>query len=288
MIEVDDLRYRYPKAAKDTLHGLSFRVEAGEIFGFLGPSGSGKSTAQKLLTGLMSGGRGRISVLGRQPSQRDGSFYERIGVGFERPRLYLKLTARENLEFFRRLYHHRCAEPLELLERAGLGSHADRRVVEFSKGMKMRLGFCRALLPRPKLLFLDEPTAGQDPGNARMLDDWIAELRREHGTTVFLTTHDMHEAARLCDRVAFLVDGRLALVAEPRALTLAHGRRRLRVEWEGEDAQAPAGAAEFDLDGLAANQDFLQCVSEHRIAAVHSLEANLEDVFLAETGRRLR
>jgi fluoroquinolone transport system ATP-binding protein len=285
MIDVHNLRYRYPKTQAETLHGLDFHVDEGEIFGFLGPSGSGKSTTQKILIGLLDGWSGEVTVLGRRPSQSDPEFYEHIGVGFEQPNSYLKLTARENLEFVRELYAGETADPLELLERVGLRERADTRVGEFSKGMKMRLNFCRALLPKPKLLFLDEPTSGQDPGHARTLRELIVELRREHGTTVFLTTHNMSEAAQLCDRVAFIVDGALALIDEPRALTLRHGRRRVAVEWEREGARE---RAEFDLDGLLDDAQFCALLRRQSIAAIHSLEATLEDVFLAETGRALQ
>lgn len=286
MIDVRNLRYRYPKARDETLHGLDFHVDDGEIFGFLGPSGSGKSTTQKILIGLLDGWSGEVTVLGRRPSQSDPEFYEHIGVGFEQPNAYLKLTARENLEFVRELYAGETADPLELLERVGLRERADTRVGEFSKGMKMRLNFCRALLPKPKLLFLDEPTSGQDPGHARALRELIVELRREHGTTVFLTTHNMSEAAQLCDRVAFIVDGALALIDEPRALTLRHGRRRVAVEWEREDAGRER--AEFELDGLLDDAEFCALLRGQSIAAIHSMEATLEDVFLAETGRALQ
>jgi fluoroquinolone transport system ATP-binding protein len=287
MIDVHDLRYRYPKAATETLHGLSFRVGDGEIFGFLGPSGSGKSTTQKILIGLLDGWTGEASVLGRRPSQSDPDFYEHIGVGFEQPNSYLELSARENLEFVRELYSGETAEPLELLDRVGLRERADTRVAEFSKGMKMRLNFCRALLPKPKLLFLDEPTSGQDPGHARLLRELILELRREHGTTVFLTTHNMNEAAQLCDRVAFIVDGQLALIDEPRTLTLRHGRRRVAIEWEREAGDGRE-RAEFDLDRLLDDPEFCALLRGHHIAAIHSQEATLEDVFLAETGRALQ
>jgi fluoroquinolone transport system ATP-binding protein len=234
---------------------------------------------------LLDGWSGQVEVLGRRPSQSDPEFYEHIGVGFEQPNSYLKLTARENLEFVRELYAGETADPLELLDRVGLRERADTRVGEFSKGMKMRLNFCRALLPKPKLLFLDEPTSGQDPGHARLLRELIVELRREQGTTVFLTTHNMSEAAQLCDRVAFIVDGRLALIDEPRALTLRHGRRRVAVEWEREDGR---GRTEFDLDGLLDDPGFLELLRGHPIAAIHSQEATLEDVFLAETGTALQ
>ncbi len=289
MIAVHDLHFRYPGAARETLHGLDFEVRAGEIFGFLGPSGSGKSTTQKLLIGLLRGYQGEIRVLGRRPGEPgpDGSsFYDRVGVGFELPTVYGKLSALENLEFFRGLYPGTTAEPRELLERVGLGAAANQRVSGFSKGMRMRLDFCRALLNRPRLLFLDEPTSGQDPGHARLLKDLVLELRGQ-GTTVFLTTHNMSEAAELCDRVGFIVDGRIALIDEPRALMIRHGQRKVRVEWEV-DASHRADQL-FSLDGLAEDPGFLACLRAHagKLAALHTLEATLEDVFLAETGRRL-
>lgn len=288
MIEVHDLRYRYPGASEPTLRGLDFEVREGEIFGFLGPSGSGKSTTQKLLIGLLRGATGVIDVLGRRPGQPgpDGaSFYERIGVGFELPTVYAKLSARENLEFFRGLYSGSTREPMELLDRVGLAGRADTRVADFSKGMRMRLDFCRALLNRPALLFLDEPTSGQDPGHARLLKDLVLELRGQ-GTTVFLTTHNMSEASELCDRVAFIVDGSIALIDEPRALMIRHGQRRVRVEWE---VGAGRELQEFALDRLADDDEFLASLREHagELAAIHTLEATLEQVFLAETGRRL-
>lgn len=283
MIEVHDLHYTYPGAARPCLHGLDFEVRRAEIFGFLGPSGSGKTTTQRLLIGLLRGATGTLRVLGRRPGTSE--LNERIGVGFELPSVYGKLTARENLEFFRGLYSVPTADPLELLDRVGLAGHADRRVSGFSKGMRMRLDFCRALLNHPDLLFLDEPTSGQDPGHARVLEDIVLE-RREQGTTVFLTTHDMHEAAKLCDRVALIVDGRIALVEAPRTLMLRHGQRRVRVEWREHDELA---AREFALDDLADDREFTACLREHAgsLAAIHSLEATLEQVFLAETGRRL-
>lgn len=283
VIEVHALRYTYPGAKLPSLHGLDFEVRAGEIFGFLGPSGSGKSTTQKLLIGLLRGASGTLRVLGRSPGE--SALYEQIGVGFELPSVYAKLTARENLEFFRSLYAGPTADPLELLERVGLASWADRRVSGFSKGMRMRLDFCRALLAHPRLLFLDEPTSGQDPGHARVLEQIVLE-QRERGTSVFLTTHDMSEAAKLCDRVALIVEGRIALIDTPRALMLRHGQRRVRVEWREHDELR---SREFALDQVADDAEFHACLREHQatLAAIHSLEATLEQVFLAETGSRL-
>ncbi|MGD2115033.1 MAG: ABC transporter ATP-binding protein [Acidobacteriota bacterium] len=234
MIRVESLRYTYPSAASPAVDGLSFEVREGEVFGFLGPSGAGKSTTQNILIGLIDGWRGTVQVLGRPLREWDVGYYREIGVSFEMPTHFLKLTVRENLELFRTL-HGRRAEPVEAaLRRVDLLDALDVRVGRLSKGMQHRLTFARSLLHRPRLWFLDEPTAGLDPVNARRIVE-IVEDRRAQGVTTFLTTHDMWVADRLCDRVAFIplsawqwgyavgVSGLFVLAA------YAFARRRLRV-----------------------------------------------------------
>jgi fluoroquinolone transport system ATP-binding protein len=283
MIEVRDLAFGYAGGARPAVAGITFSVPAGEIFGFLGPSGAGKSTTQKILVGLLRGYQGSVSVLGRDLRENGPDFYERIGVGFEAPTLYLKLTARENLEAFRALYSGATDDPAALLEQVGLAQDANLRVSAFSKGMKVRLGFARALLPRPELLFLDEPTTGLDPGNARRVKDLI-RARRDAGTTVFLTTHDMSVADELCDRVAFIVEGAIRCIDAPRSLKLRHGRRRLRVEVTSDGG---VERFEFDLDGLGENAGFLRLLRERKLETLHTLETSLEQVFIELTGRTL-
>jgi fluoroquinolone transport system ATP-binding protein len=283
VIEVAGLRFAYPGSNEDALRGLSFTVDAREIFGFLGPSGAGKSTTQKILTGVLRGYRGTVRVFGRFLPELGRDYYERIGVSFEFPSLYGKLTGTENLEFFRRLYRRPMENPELLLARVGLSDAAHRRASGYSKGMKMRLGVCRALVNRPSLLFLDEPTTGQDPGHARLIKDLILE-RRAEGATVFLTTHDMTVAAELCDRVAFIVGGEIVLVDAPRALMISHGRRTVRVEYRDDGA---VRAAEFDLDGIGTNAEFLTLIRQRPVDRIYTLDATLEDVFLRVTGARL-
>lgn len=287
-IEACGLRYSYPRARAETLRGLDFSVREGEIYGFLGPSGSGKSTTQRLLIGSLRGYRGGLRVFGGEVEKLGADYRERIGVVFEVPNLYGKLSALENLEFFAGLYAGPTLDPFALLERVGLGSHADQRTATFSKGMKMRLNFCRALLHRPRLLFLDEPTSGQDPTHAKLLRDWIRELRSE-GATIFLTTHNMHEAEELCDRVAFIAGGELAASGRPRELMLAGGERLVRVEIAGsrEDGRA-AEVREFPLSGLGNDEVFLELLNAGKVASIHSQESSLEDVFVQSTGRALR
>ncbi len=283
LIEVRGLRYAYPGAADEALRGLDFEVGAGEIFGFLGPSGAGKSTTQSVLTGLLHGWTGEVRVFGAPPAAHGRGFYDRIGVSFEVPNVYARLTGRENLEFFASLHGRRATAPERLLTLVGLGAAADRRVAAYSRGMRMRLNFCRALLHDPELLFLDEPTGGQDPENARRIKE-IVRARRAAGATVLLTTHDMTLATELCDRVAFIVDGRIAALDTPRAFMVAHGKRTLRVAYRRGGVLA---TAEFELDGLAENAAFLALIREERLETMHTLDATLEDVFVAVTGRRL-
>lgn len=206
MISVSNVSFAYAGGDRRAVEGISFEVERGEIFGFLGPSGAGKSTTQKILIGLLKGYEGEIAVMDRDLASWGPDYYERIGVSFELPNHYQKLTARENLDFFRSLYAGGTEEPRELLAMVGLQDDADTRVSRFSKGMQMRLTFARALLNRPELVFLDEPTAGLDPVNARRMKDIILDLRNK-GRTIFLTTHDMTVADQLCDRVAFIWTG---------------------------------------------------------------------------------
>lgn len=285
MIEVQGLTFRYPGSAEPAVRDLSFEVARGEVFGFLGPSGAGKSTTQNILIGLLKGFDGHVEVMGRSLSGWGPDYFERVGVSFEAPNHFTKLTARENLEFFASLYRGNAESPDRLLEMVALDDAADVRVGRFSKGMKHRLNFARSLLNRPDLWFLDEPTAGLDPINARRVRDIVRERQRA-GITTFLTTHDMAVADDLCDRVGFIVDGRVETIDTPRSLKLAHGTRALRVEYRVSDGDTRSG--DFPLDGLATNEDFQRVLREHSIETMHSQETTLEQVFVDVTGRQLR
>ncbi|WP_374158045.1 ABC transporter ATP-binding protein [Mycobacterium sp. G7A2] len=284
VIAVSELTYTYPKTSEPAVRGMDFTVAPGEIFGFLGPSGAGKSTTQKLLIGLLRGHGGRMLVWGRDPLDWGSDYYQRIGVSFELPNHYLKLTGAENLQFFASLYDGATQDPRTLLEAVGLADAADTRVGKYSKGMQMRLTFARALLNDPELIFLDEPTSGLDPVNARRVKDMVLELK-DRGRTVFLTTHDMATADELCDRVAFVVDGRIVALDAPTELKIARSRRLVRVEY-----RAPEGTlqtAEFPMDGLADDPDFHSVLRSHHVETIHSREASLDEVFVDVTGRSL-
>lgn len=283
MIEVSDLRFSYGNGSAAAIRGLDFVVERGEIFGFLGPSGAGKSTTQKILVGLLQGYTGRARVHGKEVRAWTSDDYERIGVSFETPNHFLKLTGLENLRYFAALYAGTTRPPESVLEAVGLKEEGHKLVGHYSKGMQARLSVARSLLPNPELLFLDEPTAGLDPVSARGIRDVIRTERRA-GTTIFLTTHDMSAADELCDRVAFIVDGRIACIESPRALRLQHGQRTVRVEY-----REPSGAShlDFPLDGLADNAAFLGVLRERDVQTIHTREASLADIFIRLTGRQL-
>lgn len=284
MIEVESLTYSYA-GGQDTpaVRDVSFAIPDGEIFGLLGPSGAGKSTTQKILIRLLTGYQGRISVMGKDLTRWSSDYFERVGVSFELPNHYLKLTALENLRYFRALYAGPTQSPEELLARVGLDEDAGRPVAQFSKGMRMRLNLARALVNRPDLLFLDEPTTGLDPALSRRVREIVRE-ERARGATVFLTTHDMLVADTLCDRVGFMVDGRIATLDAPEALKQAHGNRNVRVTWHEEGTEQ---AAEFPLDGLGDNEAFRTLLSSQTIETIHSQEPTLEDIFITVTGQAL-
>ena len=284
VVDVDGLTFTYASGTSPAVRNLSFRIDRGEVFGFLGPNGAGKSTTQRVLIGLLRGYRGAVSVLGRDVADWGADYYERIGVSFELPNHYLRLTGTENLSYFRALYRGETRRPEALLEMVGLAEDGERLVSEYSKGMKTRLGVARALLNDPQLIFLDEPTVGLDPVSGRRIRNLVREMK-EAGRTVFLTTHDMTVADDLCDRVAFIVNGEIRLVESPHDLKLAHGARTVVVEY---GLGGSPGRREFPLDGLGANADFLALLREATVQTLHTQEATLEDVFLSVTGHSLR
>lgn len=280
---VDGLRYRYPTSKVEAIKGISFDVREGEIFGLLGPSGAGKSTTQKIMFKLLEDYVGKIEYFGRNLKSLGASFYEEIGVGFEVPVHFTKLTAMENMQYFLGFYKKK-ADVRELMERVGLWEFRDMKVGEYSKGMKVRLNFVRAMLNAPRVLFLDEVTNGLDPKNARIIKDMIAEYRAQGGT-VFLTTHLMNDVEQLCDRIAFCVDGTLHEISTPRELKLRYGKREVKVEYLENGATA---SAVFPLEGIGTNEEFQTVLRTNEIETIHSGETSLEEIFIIMTGVDLK
>jgi fluoroquinolone transport system ATP-binding protein len=280
MITVDTLRFSYTR--QTFIRDLSFAVAPGEIFGFLGPSGAGKSTLQKILTGLLPGYRGQVIVNGTDIRRRKHPFYEQIGVCFEFPSLYEKLTGLENLRFFAALYA-RSSDPERWLERVGLQNDGNKKVAAYSKGMKTRLNLIKALQHDPLILFLDEPTSGLDPTHARQIKEIILEQKAQ-GKTIILTTHNMHDATELCDRVAFIVDGKLRALDTPHNLIMSRGAGRIAYTYLADGREIHA---EVPLDQTADDTTLLGLLGNNQLRSIHSSEPTLEDIFVELTGRQL-
>ncbi len=281
-IVAEGLTYRYGQLT--AVDHISFSVGEGEILGFLGPNGAGKSTTVKMLSGQLRPKEGRAALLGIDVASRPKQAQARIGVCFEIANLYEQMTGVDNLTLFARLFGARDFDAAALLERVGLGSRGRDRVETYSKGMKQRLMVARALVNQPSVLFLDEPTEGLDPASASSIRQIILE-ERARGATVFLTTHDMHEADKLSDRVAFINQGKIAALDTPHALKQRYGLRRLRAQVDAGDGALAAREIALDQPGTAAAVEAL--FSRERVITVHSEEATLEDIFIHITGRGL-
>lgn len=281
MIEVNNVSFSYTD--RPFIENINFNVNKGEIFGFLGPSGAGKSTIQKILIGMLDNYEGSVKIFGKEVKKHDNSFYEKIGIDFEFPSLYEKLTARENMNFFASLYKNHEANIDALLDNVGLGNDADKKVSDYSKGMKSRLNFIKSLVHSPEILFLDEPTSGLDPSNSRVMKDMILEQQKK-GTTIIITTHNMQDAAELCSRVAFIVDGAVKAVDTPHNLIMKRGAHRLKYSYLNNGKEV---SAECDLDRSGEDENLKKLLAEGRLSTIHSCEPDLGDIFMEITGRVL-
>lgn len=281
VIEVSNLSFSYTKTP--FLKDINFSVQKGEIFGFLGPSGAGKSTLQKVLTGLCPNYQGTAKILGIDSKKHDKDFYEKIGVDFEFPSLFEKLTARENLEYFASLYSNEKRDVDELLQQVGLLNHADKKVAAFSKGMKSRLNFVKSLIHNPQILFLDEPTSGLDPNNAKIMKDMILK-ERENGKTIIITTHNMQDATELCDRVVFIVDGQMKALDTPHNFIMSRGAARVTYTYmeDNKEQVRTCLLSEMSNDALLSG-----LISQNLITSIHSTEPTLNDIFIELTGAQL-
>ena len=281
VIEVKDLYFSYTKTP--FLKDINFTENKGEIFGFLGPSGAGKSTLQKVLTGLCTNYEGTARILGVDSNKHGKDFYEKIGVDFEFPSLFEKLTARENLDYFASLYSGETRDVDELFKEVGLYEHADKKVSDFSKGMKSRLNFIKSLVHNPEILFLDEPTSGLDPNNAKIMKDMIMK-EREKGKTIIITTHNMQDATELCDRVVFIVDGQMKALDTPHNFIMKRGAAKVTYSYmeNGKEQSNTSVLSELSDDML-----LKELISGNRIIAIHSAEPTLSDIFMELTGAQL-
>jgi ABC-2 type transport system ATP-binding protein len=275
IVVVEDLAKHYGHVR--AVDGISFTVAQGEIFGLLGHTGAGKTTTIRMLTGRTRPTAGHASIAGFDVVEQIDEIKPIINLVFEDANLYERLTGRDNLAMFARLYGVPVTRADELLALLGLTEAANRRVKTYSTGMKQRLIIARALINSPRVLFLDEPTRGLDPSSARELRELIVTLAGR-GTTVVLTTHYMNEADEMCDRVAFLKAGKIVALDSPRELKLKYGRRAARVLLDNREER------EIDLTSPADARALSDWMSGGRVMTLHSEEGTLEDVFINIAG----
>ncbi len=301
IVQVGNLTKKY--AAVEALRGVSFDVNAGEVFGLLGPNGAGKTTTVEILEGLRTPDNGRVSVCGLDPQRSGTSYKQQIGAVLQSTSLPEKLRVGEALKLFSSFYSQR-RDTADLLRRFGLEEKRNAFYMHLSGGQKQRLALALALVNEPKVVFLDEPTAGLDPQVRREMYEIIEELRREE-KTILLTTHYIEEAERLCDRVAIIDHGQLIALGTPRELKQrSAGTTRIEVRL----ARPESAGALRQLEGVTDCRELdgsyvlhSTRVPQSIVALVKHLEAHrnelasleiatpsLEDVFLELTGRRLR
>lgn len=262
---------------KSALNQLSFKVQKGEIFGFLGPSGSGKTTTLKLLTGQMKATSGSATILGRNIQNFDYDFYKNIGIVTDNSEVIKELSCYDNLKLFANIYQVPNERIDFLLERTGLLQAKKKKAAKLSRGMIQRLLLARALLHEPRILFLDEPTSGLDPRTMKDIHLLLLE-EKARGMTLFLTTHNMHEAETLCDHIALLYGGKIIECDTPKKLIRKfHKRPQATVAYEGENSLTI---------GLS-QKEFSQLNPNRKIVSIHSNEPNLEEIFLSLTGKEL-
>jgi ABC-2 type transport system ATP-binding protein len=281
VISVENIAYSYDD--KLAVDHISFNIGEGEVLGFLGPNGAGKTTTLKMLIGLLTPQEGQITILGMDAARDLKRIQAQIGVCFEEKNLYEEMSAVENLTFFASLFGITKLDTAALLKRVDLPLERKDRVMNYSKGMKQRLMIARTLVNRPKILFLDEPTDGLDPVSAEAIRKVILE-EKARGVTVFLTTHDMMEADRLSDRVAFINDGKIAALDSPENLKHQYGKRILKVRYRADGA---VQEEELALENRTIGQRIDEISSRHTVLDMHTEEATLEDIFIRFTGRTL-
>lgn len=275
-IKVKHLTFSYDGKI-NAVDDISFNVEQGEVFGFLGPSGAGKSTTIKLLTRLLVPKADKVFVLGQDMAKVDYKFMRRIGIAFENDVLYPSLTGFENLYYHAKLYGISQQEIEAVMKMLDILDARDKFASQYSKGMKTRLVLARALVTKPEILFLDEPTSGMDPDIASYVRKVLKELNK-NGTTLFVTTHDMHEAEQLCDRIAFFNNGKIVAIGTPDSYKKQYGESRIL----------------FQINGKIKNidrkdkEEITKLIEQDHWDSIHSQEATLEDIFIKVVGRGLK
>ena len=278
MIRCKDVHKSYGE--KEVLKGISFDIPDGKIFGLLGPSGAGKTTLIKILTGQLDFEKGEAFVLNKDVSKLDGKDKANIGIMMDQFGVYERLSCTDNLKIFADIYDIPKSRIKETLTLVGLEDAANKPASNLSKGMRVRLQLARVFLNTPSILFLDEPTTGLDPMTQKLIHKIILD-KKKNGSTIFLTTHNMEEAAALCDEVALLNEGVIVDSGSPKEICRRynHQKKILIHLTSGKDM-------EFTHDRKCADEIY-RLMEEGKIETIHSSEPNLETVFLELTGRKL-
>lgn len=272
MIRVENVSKSF--GSKKALHQISFEIKEGEIFGFLGPSGSGKTTMINVLTGQLAADQGKTILLGKHSQDLTSNDLEQIGIVSDGSGFYEKMSLYKNLLIYAKLYGLKSNRVNQVLQQVGLADAKDIIAEKLSTGMKQRMFLARALLNAPKILFLDEPTSGLDPTTSKMIHTLLQELKQA-GTTIFLTTHDMHEATLLCDRLSLLNKGNLIEYGSPQDIIQKyHVDKKVRVVYnDGREQIVPF--------------EELPHLDTTDLMVVHSCEPTLEEIFIRLTGEKL-
>ena len=272
MIRVENVSKSF--GSKKALHQISFEIKEGEIFGFLGPSGSGKTTMINVLTGQLAADQGKTVLLGKNSQDLTSKDLEQIGIVSDGSGFYEKMSLYKNLLIYAKLYGLKSDRVVQVLQQVGLADAKDIIAEKLSTGMKQRMFLARALLNAPKILFLDEPTSGLDPTTSKMIHTLLQELKQA-GTTIFLTTHDMHEATLLCDRLSLLNKGNLIEYGSPQDIIQKyHVDKKVHVVYnDGREQIVPF--------------EELPHLDTTDLMMVHSCEPTLEEIFIRLTGEKL-
>jgi ABC-2 type transport system ATP-binding protein len=280
-IVVSNLTYCYGNLL--AVDHISFEVAGGEILGFLGPNGAGKTTTVKMLTGQLRPQEGKAILLGHDIVRETRTVRVQIGVCFEQTNLYEQMSAIDNLLLFSELFGVKGFDGYALMKRVGLAGREKDKVSGYSKGMKQRLMVARSLINKPEIIFMDEPTAGLDPVSSEAIGNIILE-ERDRGATIFLTTHDMWEADKLCHRVAFMEKGKIVALDTPHNLKQRYGKRSLVAEVS---TGSGLEKREISMDTPGTSSAIAELFQREKVVTLHSEEATLEDIFIKVTGRRL-
>ena len=274
IIEVNQLSKKYRQ--RTVVDKLSFLVEPGQTLGLLGPNGAGKTTTIRMLMGLTKPTSGSAAIFGLNLTTQPKQIHSRIGVVFEKPNLFENLSGYENLATFCRLYNQPLSLIKPLLERMDLWKRRSEPVKIYSKGMRQRIIILRALIHQPRLLFLDEPCSGLDPVSARIIRDYLLELKQS-GVAILLTSHDMEEVDELCDLIGFINNGKLMALSDKNRLKTEYGSYSLKVTYQNEDQPQPI--QEIMTPSSENLLRLSELYSKGQIISVHSTEASLSDIF---------